>query len=106
MKPKMMKPPTQINAEAADTDGVYSNVFFIAVSRAEFVLDFARVVPGVNGAKLKSRIIVSPHRMKALVKTLQTQIDSYESKFGTLEGDGQPSFGFQTRGTGEEEAED
>ena len=98
----MMNPPTQINADAADTDGVYSNVFFIAASRAEFVLDFARVVPGVNGAKLKSRVIVSPHRMKALVKALQTQIDSYESKFGTLEGEGQPSFGFQTRAAGEE----
>jgi len=102
VKPKMMKPPTQINADASDTDGVYSNVFFIAASRAEFVLDFARVVPGVKGAKLKSRIIVSPHRMKALIKTLEAQIDSYESKFGKLEGDGQASFGFQTKPTGED----
>ncbi len=95
MKPKMMKQPPQINADASDTDGVYSNVFFVAVSRAEFILDFARVVPGVNGAKLKSRIIISPHRMKALVKTLETQIESYEGKFGKLDIDGQNSFGFQ-----------
>ena len=103
MKPKMMKQPTQINADAADTDGVYSNVFFVAVSRAEFVLDFARVVPGVKGAKLKSRVIVSPHRMKALVQTLQAQVESYESKFGQLEGEGQASFGFQTRQIEEQE---
>lgn len=101
----MMKPPTQINADASDTDGVYSNVFFIAASRAEFVLDFARVVPGVNGARLKSRVIVSPHRMKALVGALQAQIDSYENKFGKLEGDGQAAFGFQTRGLEEEETD-
>ncbi len=95
MKPKMMKPPTQINAGVADTDGVYSNVFFVAASRAEFVLDFARMVPGVQGAKLKSRIIISPHRMKALVKTLQSQIESYETKFGTLDTDEQNTIGFQ-----------
>jgi len=91
----MMKQPPQINADAADTDGVYSNVFFIAASRAEFILDFARIVPGVKGAKLKSRVIVSPHRMKALVKTLGTQIESYEKKFGKLDIDGQNAFGFQ-----------
>ena len=95
MKPKMIKQPPQINADVADTDGVYSNVFFVAASRAEFVLDFARIVPGVQGAKLKSRIIVSPHRMKALVKTLKTQIESYEGKFGKLDADDQNTIGFQ-----------
>ncbi|MCD4700988.1 MAG: DUF3467 domain-containing protein [Candidatus Aegiribacteria sp.] len=95
MKPKMIKQPPQINADSSDTDGVYSNVFFVAASRAEFVLDFARIVPGVQGAKLKSRVIISPHRMKALVKTLQTQIESYEGKFGKLDIDGLNTFGFQ-----------
>ena len=91
----MINQPPRINASAADTDGVYSNVFFVAASRAEFILDFARIVPGVNNAKLKSRIIVSPHRMKALVKTLEIQINSYESKFGKLDSGSQNSFGFQ-----------
>jgi hypothetical protein len=91
----MMKQPPQINADVTDTDGVYSNVFFVAVSRAEFVLDFARMVPGVQGAKLKSRIIISPHRMKSLVQTLESQIDSYESKFGKLDTESQNTIGFQ-----------
>ena len=94
MDPKMMKAPPRINAKPEDTDGVYSNVFFVAASRAEFVLDFARIVPGVNTAKLKSRIIVSPHNMKALLKTLESQVKSYESRFGKLEADQQSSFGF------------
>ncbi|MCD4847524.1 MAG: DUF3467 domain-containing protein [Candidatus Aegiribacteria sp.] len=95
MNPKMINQPPRINASTADTDGVYSNVFFVAASRAEFILDFARIVPGVNNAKLMSRIIVSPHRMKALVKTLESQISSYESKFGKLDSGSQTSFGFQ-----------
>lgn len=95
MDPKMMKNPPRINANPADTDGIYSNVFFVAASRAEFILDFARVVPGVNGAKLKSRIIVSPYRMKALIKTMESQIKSYESKFGKLDSGSSNSFGFQ-----------
>ncbi len=98
MESKIVKPPAVINANDREIDGVYSNVFFIAVSRAEFVLDFARVVPGVNGARLKARIIVSPYRMKALVQALQSQIESYESKFGKLEGEGSAAFGFQNRG--------
>ena len=91
----MMNQPPRINASAADVDGIYSNVFFVAASRAEFILDFARIVPGVNNAKLMSRIIVSPHRLKALVKTLESQINSYESKFGKLDSGSQSSFGFQ-----------
>ncbi len=98
MKPKMMKQPPQINADPSDTDGVYSNVFYVAASRAEFVLDFARIVPGVQGAKLKSRVIISPHRMKALVKTLESQIVSYEGKFGQLDTDNLNAIGFQNPG--------
>ncbi len=92
----MINQPPRINASPADADGVYANVFFVATSRAEFVLDFARAVPGVNGANLKSRVIVSPHRMKALVQALETQVASYEKRFGTLESGSQnSSFGFQ-----------
>ena len=105
MNPKMMNQPPRINVSAADADGIYSNVFFVAASRAEFILDFARIVPGVNNAKLMSRIIVSPHRMKALVKTLESQINSYESKFGKLDSGSQPSFGFQNPAIEEVESE-
>ncbi len=100
-----MNQPPRINASAADTDGVYSNVFFVAASRAEFILDFALIVPGVNNPKLMTRIIVSPHRMKALVKTLEAQINSYENKFGKLDSGSQNSFGFQNPAIEEVESE-
>ncbi len=99
MDRKMMKQPPRINVKPEDAEGVYSNVFLVASSRAEFVLDFARAVPGVNGARLKSRVIVSPHRMKALVKALEGQITAYEKRYGKLETDSQqPAFGFQNPG--------
>ena len=94
----MINQPPRINANPADADGVYANVFFVASSRAEFVLDFARAVPGVNGANLKSRVIISPHRMKALVKALETQIASYEKRFSPLETGTQNTIGFQNPG--------
>jgi len=91
----MMNQPPRINASPAEADGEYSNVFFVASSRAEFVLDFARAMPGVQAATLKSRVIVSPHRIRALVQALQAQIDSYEDRFGPLDAGGQSTFGFQ-----------
>ena len=87
----------QINIELKEdvAQGTYSNLAIITHSSSEFVLDFARIVPGVQGAKLKSRVIISPHRMKALVKTLESQIVSYEGKFGQLDTDNRNAIGFQ-----------
>ena len=104
--PKMINQPPRINASPADADGVYANVFFVASSRAEFVLDFARAVPGVNGANLKARVIVSPHRLKALVQALEAQIASYEKRFGTLETGSQNTFGFQNPNLEQEHREE
>jgi hypothetical protein len=93
--PKMMNQPPRINASPAEAEGEYSNVFFVASSKAEFVLDFARAMPGVPAATLKSRVIISPHRVKALVQALEAQISSYEDRFGPLDSSGQSTFGFQ-----------
>jgi hypothetical protein len=100
--PKMMNQPPRINASPAEAEGEYSNVFFVASSKAEFVLDFARAMPGVPAATLKSRVIISPHRVKALVQALEAQISSYEDRFGPLDSGGPSTFGFQnpTGGTG------
>ena len=98
----MMNQPPRINASPTEAEGVYSNVFFVASSRAEFVLDFARAMPGVQAATLKSRVIVSPHRVKALVQALEGQISSYEERFGPLESATQSTFGFQNPGGAQE----
>ena len=63
----------------------YVNFAITTHSPAEFVIDFFRILPGINNAKVKSRIIMSPVHLKTLVKALQDNIKKYENKFGEIE---------------------
>lgn len=98
MSSKMIKQSPRINIQPEHADGVYSNVFFIASSQSEFVLDFARLTPGVKVANLKSRVIISPHRVKGLINALSKQMEVYEEQFGEIDIKNQTSFGFQNPG--------
>ncbi|MFO7949366.1 MAG: DUF3467 domain-containing protein [Candidatus Fermentibacteraceae bacterium] len=92
----MIKQPPRINVKQEEADGVYSNLVLIAFSRDEFVLDFARMMPGIKTASVKSRVIMSPHKAKAFVKALQHRIEAYEKKHGGLEAsEMQSQMGFQ-----------
>ena len=62
----------------------YSNFAITTHSPAEFVIDFFRILPGVNQAKVKSRIIMSPVHLKTLARALQDNINKYEKKFGEI----------------------
>ncbi|NLP06465.1 DUF3467 domain-containing protein [Candidatus Fermentibacteria bacterium] len=100
----MLKTPPRINVKPEDADGEYSNMAIVTFSRAEFVLDFARVMPGVPNASLKARVIVSPQRIKSVVSALESQIRAYEQKYGKLEeADGQAPIGFQNPSPGASE---
>jgi hypothetical protein len=95
----MVKQRPRINVKPEDTDGTYSNLVLVAFSRAEFVLDFARIMPGASGANLKSRVIMSPHAVKAFAEQLSKQVDAYEKKNGMLaESREQASIGFNSPG--------
>jgi hypothetical protein len=91
-------PQQQINIELGEkeAEGIYSNLAIITHSPAEFVLDFTRVVPGVPKAKVLSRIITTPQHAKMLMRALKDNIDKFESRFGEIKIDSQPSphFGF------------
>ena len=52
----------------------YVNFAITTHSPAEFVVDFFRILPGINKAKVKSRIIMSPIHLKTLVNALQDNI--------------------------------
>ncbi len=95
MERGQMNQKPRINVKAEDVDGTYSNLVLVAFSRAEFVLDFARIMPGSGTANLKSRVILSPHAAKNFAKQLTAQVKSYEEKNGNL-GDSrdQSSIGF------------
>jgi len=102
----MIKQPPRINVKQEEADGVYSNLVLIAFSRDEFVLDFARMMPGIKTASLKSRVIMSPHKAKAFVKALQDRIEAYEKKHGGLEAsEMQAQMGFQNPPADREDAD-
>ncbi len=90
--------PQQINIELGEkeAEGIYSNLAIITHSPAEFVIDFTRVVPGVPKARVLSRIITTPQHAKMLLRALKDNIDKFESRFGEINIDSQPTpqFGF------------
>lgn len=65
-------------------EGEYANLVVIAHSTSEFVLDFVRMVPGRDKARVKSRVILSPEHAKRLLMTLQENITRYESILGRI----------------------
>ena len=80
------KNPNQLNIELPEdiADGVYANLAIISHSPSEFVADFVRMVPNVPKAKVKSRVILTPHHAKRLMRALQDNIKKYESQFGVI----------------------
>ena len=80
--------------------GNYSNLVIISHSTSEFIVDFALMLPGLQKAKIKSRIILTPEHAKRLLWSLQENIARYESSMGKIEiptpnagGDSGPKMG-------------
>jgi len=87
----------QINIELSEeiAEGIYSNLAIITHSQAEFVIDFVKLMPGVQKAKVKSRIILTPEHAKRLFKALADNIKKFEAVNGIIKdagGDGMPPF--------------
>jgi hypothetical protein len=87
MKPMDNKPqPNQLNIELDEetAQGIYSNLAMITHSPAEFIIDFIRIMPGINKAKVKSRIILTPEHAKRLMIALKENIAKFEATNGTI----------------------
>ncbi|MBP3230227.1 MAG: DUF3467 domain-containing protein [Prevotella sp.] len=65
--------------------GEYANFAIITHSSSDFVIDFARVLPGVPKAQVKSRVILAPEHAKRLLMALQDNIMRYENEFGRIQ---------------------
>ena len=76
----------QLNIELSDeiAEGIYSNLAIITHSNSEFVLDFIRILPGIPKAKVKSRIVLTPHHAKRLFHALGDNIRRFEENFGEI----------------------
>ena len=74
----------QINLPPEVAGGVYSNLAIIAHSPSEFVIDFVSVMPQVQPALVRSRVILTPENTKKLLLALQDNIRKYEQQFGKI----------------------
>ena len=74
-----------LQLDEAVAQGHYSNLAIISHSTSEFIIDFAAVLPGVQKARVKSRIILTPEHAKRLLRSLQENIVRYESSVGKIE---------------------
>lgn len=97
----MQKSQQQINIEIGENEaeGIYSNLVLITHSPAEFIFDFARVLPGKSKAKVYARIIKAPQHAKSFLLALQDNIKKYEDQHGEIKLHGienrQKNIGFQ-----------
>ncbi len=74
--------PVEITEDIAE--GTYANFALIGHSQTEFLLDFAKTIPGQQKAKIKSRVIMSPIQAKRLLRALQDNVAKYEQDFGEI----------------------
>ena len=74
-------------------EGTYVNLAIISHSSSEFIIDFARMLPGIKEANVKSRVILAPEHAKRLLFALQDNLAKYENQFGTIQLSGHPAKG-------------
>ena len=86
------RPPQQVQVQLGEkeAEGIYANLVLITHSASEFVLDFARMVPGSPKAKVYSRIIMAPQNARMLRDVLQRNLEAYEKKHGKIALSGIP----------------
>jgi hypothetical protein len=93
MEPKNPQQRITLDLGEKEAEGIYSNLTLISHSPAEFILDFARLVPGMPKSKVHARIIMTPQAAKALAKSLGVNIERFESIHGEIKLAGQPDVG-------------
>ena len=64
--------------------GEYANFAIITHGSGDFVIDFARVLPGMPKAHACSRIIMAPEHVKRLLLALNENVMRYEAEFGQI----------------------
>lgn len=78
-------PSLEIELKETVAEGVYANMSVLSHSSSEFVLDFISLLPGVNKAQVRSRVIMAPEHAKRLMLILHDNINRYEANFGEIE---------------------
>jgi hypothetical protein len=81
-----------IELPEAVAEGTYANLFLVAHSGSEFILDCARILPGPPKGKVQARIVMTPAHAKSLAALLQQNIAQYERNFGPIAPFGMPGM--------------
>ena len=76
---KKNESPMEIKIVVDDSiaQGIYVNFLSVLHNKAEFVMDFGRIVPGKPDVKIQSRLITNPMAFKQIVKTLNENLERY-----------------------------
>lgn len=90
------KQKMNINLPPDVAEGQYANLAIISHSSSEFIIDFIRMMPNVQTANVKSRIILTPEHALRLLGALGENIERYEKEFGPIKHNTQqmPPLGF------------
>jgi hypothetical protein len=66
-------------------EGRSSNHFELAFTASEFLLDFGQAYDSSNDALIHTRIIMTPQSAKTLTQMLQSLLEQYEKKMGSVD---------------------
>ena len=90
-QPAPRNAPAQLPVELPDdvAEGTYSNLMFVTHSPSEFVLDFARVLPGGRKGKVYARVVMTPQHAKAFRDLIARNVELFEEKNGAIRVPGQ-----------------
>jgi len=93
----------QINIELSEevAEGTYANLAIITHSFAEFVIDFANIMPGTPKSKVKSRIVMTPQHAKKLMLALIDNVKKFEGQNGVIKSQEQLQVPFVGGAQGE-----
>jgi len=78
------KTPLKIEISPEQSEGIYANGVGIHHTPSEFILDFLRVLPGAQKAKVFTRIIMTPQNVLLLRSALEDNVKKYEDRFGKI----------------------
>ena len=93
MQQKAMPGQLQVELREPESEGIYANLAIISHSPSEMILDFARVMPGVQKARVLSRIIMTPQHAKMMERALSDNLKKFEKQFGEIKLHGQEAKG-------------
>lgn len=91
------KKPLSVEISPEQSEGIYANGVGIHHTPSEFILDFLRILPGAQKAKVFARVIMTPQNVVLLRNALEDNIKKYEERFGKIKifGKEEKEIGFK-----------